>query len=53
MQSSVTIDQNQVAELGIFHAEREAARDLEAVMGTLSSNPKYLYPRGRYFPVLR
>lgn len=44
MQSNVTIDQKQVAELGLFHAEREAARDLKAVMGTLSSNPKYLYP---------
>ena len=44
MQNNTTIDPKQVAELGLFHAEREAARDLEAVMGTLSSNPRYLYP---------
>ena len=44
MNANVTIDPNQVAELGMFHAEREAAQDLEAVMETLSADPKYLYP---------
>ena len=44
MNANVTISPNQVAELGMFHAEREAAQDFDAVMETLSADPKYLYP---------
>ena len=44
MNTNVTINLDQVRELGTFHAEREAAQDLDAVMGTLCANPKYLYP---------
>ncbi|NNM10451.1 MAG: nuclear transport factor 2 family protein [Pseudomonadales bacterium] len=34
----------EVRALGAHHAEREAAKDLSAVMGTLSANPVYDYP---------
>ena len=40
MNTNVTINLDQVRELGTFHAEREAAQDLDAVMGTLCANPK-------------
>lgn len=39
-----TLSLEAVAALGAHHAEREAARDLSAVMDTLSDHPVYDYP---------
>lgn len=42
--ATVTLNKAEVYALGAHHAEREAARDLVAVMATLSENPVYEYP---------
>lgn len=39
-----TLTSAEVYALGAHHAEREAARDLPAVMATLNDNPVYEYP---------
>ena len=42
--TSVTLTPEEIYHLGSHHAEREAARDLSAVMDTLNDNPLYYYP---------
>lgn len=44
MNNRVDLTIEQVGALGALHAEREAARDFDAVMDTLSQNPRYEYP---------
>jgi len=44
MNKRVDLTIDQVGALGALHAEREAARDFDAVMATLSDNPRYEYP---------
>jgi len=44
MNKRVDLTIDQLGALGALHAEREAARDFDAVMGTLCDNPRYEYP---------